>query len=192
MSFLSSASPKLAPWKVLLVDDEPDIHDITKLTLSRFRLDGRALSFVHAYSGAEAKEVLARETDIALVFLDVVMEREDSGLEVARWMREDLNNQFTRIVLRTGQPGQAPEERVIVEKHQRDILFARQHFLRFRAGVGVHERQGAAIQAETIERQLGDIVDIRFVIDEQNFPRRELGSSRGEKRHNDVPIPVIK
>jgi response regulator RpfG family c-di-GMP phosphodiesterase len=114
MSFLSSATPKLAPWKVLLVDDEPDIHDITKLTLSRFRLDGRALQFLHAYSGTEAKEVLSRETDIALVFLDVVMENEDSGLEVARWMREDLNNTFTRIVLRTGQPGQAPEERVIV------------------------------------------------------------------------------
>jgi response regulator RpfG family c-di-GMP phosphodiesterase len=115
MSFLSSAAPKLAPWKVLLVDDEPDIHDITKLTLSRFRLDGRALVFLHAYSGAQAKEVLAREKDIALVFLDVVMEREDSGLEVARWMRQDLDNQFTRIVLRTGQPGQAPEERVIVD-----------------------------------------------------------------------------
>jgi response regulator RpfG family c-di-GMP phosphodiesterase len=114
MSFLSSASPKLAPWKILLVDDEPDIHDITKLTLTRFRLDGRSLSFVHAYSGAEAKEVLAREADIALVFLDVVMEKEDSGLEVARWMREEQGNQFTRIVLRTGQPGQAPEERVIV------------------------------------------------------------------------------
>jgi response regulator RpfG family c-di-GMP phosphodiesterase len=99
----------------LLVDDEPDIHDITKLTLSRFRLDGRGLSFVHAYSGEEAKQVLAREKDIALVFLDVVMEREDSGLEVARWMRQDLDNQFTRIVLRTGQPGQAPEERVIVD-----------------------------------------------------------------------------
>ncbi|MFK3739809.1 HD domain-containing phosphohydrolase [Massilia sp. TN1-12] len=115
MSFLSSAAPKLAPWKVLLVDDEPDIHDVTKLTLSRFRLDGRALTFLHAYSGAEAKEVLAREKDIALVFLDVVMEQEDSGLEVARWMRRDLDNQFTRIVLRTGQPGQAPEERVIVD-----------------------------------------------------------------------------
>ena len=114
MSFLSSAAPKLAPWKVLLVDDEPDIHDITKLTLSRFRLDGRALTFLHAYSGAEAKEVLARESDIALVFLDVLMEKEDSGLEVARWMRQDQDNQFTRIVLRTGQPGQAPEERVIV------------------------------------------------------------------------------
>jgi response regulator RpfG family c-di-GMP phosphodiesterase len=115
MSFLSSAAPKLAPWKVLLVDDEPDIHDVTKLTLTRFRLDERALTFLHAYSGAEAKEILARETDIALVFLDVVMEKENSGLEVARWMRKDLNNQFTRIVLRTGQPGQAPEERVIVD-----------------------------------------------------------------------------
>jgi response regulator RpfG family c-di-GMP phosphodiesterase len=115
MSFLSSAAPKLAPWKVLLVDDEPDIHDVTKLTLTRFRLDERALTFLHAYSGAEAKEILARETDIALVFLDVVMEKEDSGLEVARWMRKDLDNQFTRIVLRTGQPGQAPEERVIVD-----------------------------------------------------------------------------
>ena len=115
MSFLSSAVPKLAPWKVLLVDDEPDIHDVTKLTLSRFRLDERALTFLHAYSGAEAKEILARESDIALVFLDVVMEREDSGLEVARWLRKDLDNQFTRIVLRTGQPGQAPEERVIVD-----------------------------------------------------------------------------
>jgi len=114
MSFLSPIAPKLAPWKVLLVDDEPDIHDITKLTLSRFRLDGRALNFLHAYSGAQAKEILAREQDIALVFLDVVMEKEDSGLEVARWMREDLNNHFSRIVLRTGQPGQAPEERVIV------------------------------------------------------------------------------
>ncbi len=98
----------------MLVDDEPDIHDVTKLTLTRFRLDGRALTFLHAYSGAQAKEVLAREKDIALVFLDVVMETEDSGLEVARWMRQELDNQFTRIVLRTGQPGQAPEERVIV------------------------------------------------------------------------------
>jgi response regulator RpfG family c-di-GMP phosphodiesterase len=115
MSFLSSAAPKLAPWKVLLVDDEPDIHDVTKLTLSRFRLDDRSLTFLHAYNGAEAKEILARESDIALVFLDVVMEKEDSGLEVARWMRKDHGNQFTRIVLRTGQPGQAPEERVIVD-----------------------------------------------------------------------------
>jgi response regulator RpfG family c-di-GMP phosphodiesterase len=115
MSNTSPASSKLAPWKILLVDDEPDIHDVTKLTLHRFELDGRRLQFFDAYSGPEAKEILSREPDIALVFLDVVMEAENSGLEVARWMRQDLKNQFTRIVLRTGQPGQAPEESVIVD-----------------------------------------------------------------------------
>ncbi|AZP12160.1 DUF3369 domain-containing protein [Undibacterium parvum] len=117
MSFLatSASANKLPPWKILLVDDEPDVHTITKMTLNRFLLDGRGLVFLDAYSGAEAKQVLAAESDIALVFLDVVMEAEDSGLEVARWMRQELGNKFSRIVLRTGQPGQAPEERVIVD-----------------------------------------------------------------------------
>jgi len=115
MSFLKTDTPKLLPWKILLVDDEPDIHDVTKLTLNRFKLDNRPLLFLDAYSGAQAKEILSTETDIALVFLDVVMETEDAGLEVARWMRQELGNHFSRIVLRTGQPGQAPEESVIVE-----------------------------------------------------------------------------
>ena len=113
MNFLKSDTVKPAPWKILLVDDEPDVHDVTKLTLNRFVLDERPLSFLHAYSGQQAKAILATETDIALVYLDVVMETENAGLEVARWMRQDLGNQFTRIVLRTGQPGQAPEESVI-------------------------------------------------------------------------------
>lgn len=104
-----------APWRVLLVDDEPDVHTITRLALSRFELDGRGLEFLHAYSGKEARTLLQNEPDIALAVVDVVMESETAGLELARWMRQDLNNLFTRIVLRTGQPGQAPEEQVIVE-----------------------------------------------------------------------------
>ena len=67
-----------------------------------------------AYSGAEACQVLAREPDIAIVLLDVVMETEDAGLRVVRHVREQLNNRAVRIVLRTGQPGQAPEHHVIV------------------------------------------------------------------------------
>lgn len=93
-----STSFRTSPWKILLVDDEPDIHDVTKLTLHRFELDGRRLQFFDAYSGPEAKEILSREPDIALVFLDVVMETEDAGLEVARWMRQDLKNQFTLTI----------------------------------------------------------------------------------------------
>lgn len=116
MSFGKSDAPvTLPPWKVLIVDDEPDIHLVTQLTLSRFRFDNRAIQFLQAFSGQQAKAILSTETDIALVYLDVVMETEDAGLEVARWMREDLGNRFTRIVLRTGQPGQAPEESVIFE-----------------------------------------------------------------------------
>tara|TARA_Y100001956_G_scaffold82136_1_gene101892 strand:- start:1691 stop:3214 length:1524 start_codon:yes stop_codon:yes gene_type:complete len=107
--------PRLPPWKVLIVDDDADIHQVTVLVLRRFKLDDRPLEFLHAYSGAEAKEKLSTHDDIALVFLDVVMETDDAGLEVARWARQELENHKTRIILRTGQPGQAPEQNVVAE-----------------------------------------------------------------------------
>ena len=116
LSFLEhTEKPTLPPWKVVIVDDEKDIHTITKMALKRFTLDDRSLIFIHAYSAEEGKKVLAEEKDVALVFLDVVMETDDAGLLLAKWMREELDNHFTRIVLRTGQPGQAPEEKVIVD-----------------------------------------------------------------------------
>ncbi len=116
LSFLEQVeTPELIPWKVLIVDDEEDIHIVTKMALKRFTLDERGLSFLHAYSASEAKDVLAKEEGIALIFLDVVMETDDAGLLLAKWVREELKNVFTRIVLRTGQPGQAPEEKVIVD-----------------------------------------------------------------------------
>jgi response regulator RpfG family c-di-GMP phosphodiesterase len=106
--------PSLPPWKILIVDDEPDIHSVTKLALSRFKLDGRSLVFINAYSGLQAKELLQQENDIAIAFIDVVMESDHAGLELIKWIREDFNNRTMRIILRTGQPGQAPEEDVIV------------------------------------------------------------------------------
>jgi response regulator RpfG family c-di-GMP phosphodiesterase len=116
LSFIKQTEKPLPPpWKIVIVDDEKDIHTITKMALKRFTLDDRGLTFLHAYSAEEGKKILAEEEDVALVFLDVVMETDDAGLMLAKWMREVLNNHFTRIVLRTGQPGQAPEEKVIVE-----------------------------------------------------------------------------
>ncbi|MBB1488791.1 DUF3369 domain-containing protein [Oceanospirillum sediminis] len=111
----AAVEDSLPPWKVLIVDDEPDIHSVTKMALRKFRLNERGLSFLHAYSGEEARQIMAQHSDIAVIFLDVVMESDDAGLQVARYIREELDNQFSRIVLRTGQPGQAPESRVIVE-----------------------------------------------------------------------------
>jgi response regulator RpfG family c-di-GMP phosphodiesterase len=109
----TSSRKTLPPWQILVVDDEPAVHEVTKLVMSDFEMDGRGLHFTHCYSAAEARTVLAERTDIALILLDVVMESEHAGLELARHIREDLNNLNVRIILRTGQPGQAPEEQVI-------------------------------------------------------------------------------
>lgn len=101
------------PWHVLIVDDEPGVHDVTRLVLNNFRFEARPLKFYHAYSAADAKKILGDIPDLALILLDVVMETENAGLDLVRYIRETLKNTFSRIVLRTGQPGQAPEQDVI-------------------------------------------------------------------------------
>ena len=101
-------------WKVLIVDDEPEVHAVTKLALSDFTFQHHSLEFISAYSGAEAKELIVEHPDTAIILLDVVMETDDAGLQVAEFIRKEANNQFVRIILRTGQPGQAPERHVIV------------------------------------------------------------------------------
>ena len=100
-------------WKVLIVDDEPEVHRITKMTLAQFRFDDKPIEFLHAYTGHEAQAIVANEPDIALILLDVVMETDNAGLDVVRYVRTELGNQQIRIVLRTGQPGQAPEDDVV-------------------------------------------------------------------------------
>lgn len=100
-------------WKILIADDEPDVHKVTRMVLHNFSFDGLKLELISAYNGQEAKNIMAERDDIALAILDVVMEDEHAGLEVARYIREDLHNRYTRLVLRTGQPGQAPENEVI-------------------------------------------------------------------------------
>ncbi len=102
-----------APWKILVVDDEEEIHKVTALALSSFTVLGRPLQLYDAYSGRESIEILRREPDIAMVLLDVVMESEHAGLDAVQTIRHQLGNRFVRIVLRTGQPGQAPELDVV-------------------------------------------------------------------------------
>lgn len=102
-------------WKVLVVDDEEEVHAVTKLVLADFSYENKRLLFLHAYSGREARELIAEHPDTAIIFLDVVMEKNDAGLDVVRHIREELKNSFVRIILRTGQPGQAPAEKVIID-----------------------------------------------------------------------------
>lgn len=103
------------PWKVMIIDDDQGVHDVTKLALSNFVLDGRSLEFLHAYSGKEAIEILENTQDVAVALVDVVMESEHAGLDCIRYIREVMKNQMIRLVLRTGQPGQAPERKVILD-----------------------------------------------------------------------------
>ena len=100
-------------WKILLVDDEPAIHDVTVLALTGFEFEGRNLHFFHAYSGKEALEILDQHKDISIALIDVVMENEHAGLDLVDSIRNDLRNSMIRLILRTGQPGQAPERAVI-------------------------------------------------------------------------------
>ncbi len=102
-------------WKVLIADDEEEIHQMTKLVLSDYSFADRPIEFLSAYSGEETKKILRKNPDIAIILLDVVMETDDSGLETARYIRQTLQNKFVRIILRTGQPGKAPEQQVIMD-----------------------------------------------------------------------------
>lgn len=101
-------------WKILIVDDEIEVHEVTKLVLSDVTFENKSLTFISAYSAEEAKQILRSQSDIAIIFLDVVMETEDAGLRLVNYVREELGNRPARIILRTGQPGQAPETDVVL------------------------------------------------------------------------------
>jgi diguanylate cyclase (GGDEF)-like protein len=103
------------PWRVLVVDDDADVHAVSRLILTKIIFKHRPIELLSAYSAAQAKELLRHEKNIAVLLLDVVMETEDAGLKLVKVIREELKNYDVRIILRTGQPGQAPEERVIVD-----------------------------------------------------------------------------
>ncbi|MGD2181931.1 sensor histidine kinase [Lusitaniella coriacea] len=109
---------KRESWKMMIVDDDPAVHQATQLALKNFSFEGRSLSLIHAFSGAEAQKLIPEHSDLAFILLDVVMETNDAGLTVVRYIRDDLKNKRVQIILRTGQPGEAPEEEII---HNYDI-----------------------------------------------------------------------
>jgi response regulator RpfG family c-di-GMP phosphodiesterase len=108
-----AAEQREAPWKVLVVDDEPDVRAITALNLRDFRFAGRPLRLIEASSAAEALALLPQHPDVAAALVDVVMETDDAGLKLVEAMRKQLGYLMTRIIIRTGQPGVAPERYVI-------------------------------------------------------------------------------
>lgn len=109
-------------WKIVIVDDEIDIHQMTGVMLKGITFKDKNLKIFNAYSAENAQQVLKQYPDIALIFLDVVMESFDAGLKLVKHIRETLQNHFVRIILLTGQPGQAPEREVIRKYEINDYI----------------------------------------------------------------------
>lgn len=100
------------PWRILIADDDRSVHDATIAALGGMRIGDRSIEFSHAYSAAETLSILQSEAGIHLVLLDVVMETPDAGLRAVPEIRQRLGLLTLKIIIRTGQPGHAPEHEV--------------------------------------------------------------------------------
>jgi signal transduction histidine kinase len=109
----SSKTHEDEAWKLFIVDDDKDIHEITKLALKDLKFKDKPISFVSAYSAGEAIAYLKENPLFAIVLLDIGMETNDAGLDVATFIRKQLKDNLTRIIIRTGQPGDVPEQDII-------------------------------------------------------------------------------
>ena len=96
-------------WRVMIIDDDADVHRATQFALEGVVLFHRPVELIHAHSAAQARDLLMTQDALALVLLDVVMETHDAGLQLVDFIRNVAGHRATRIVLRTGQPGYAPE-----------------------------------------------------------------------------------
>ena len=114
----SGTAPEMSTarkWKVAVIDDDQAVHEGTRFALSDYSLHGQTLEILSAYSAAEGRTLMRAHPDIAAVLLDVIMETDAAGLDLVEYIRNEIKNETVRIILRTGQPGQAPERRVIVQ-----------------------------------------------------------------------------
>ncbi len=100
-------------WKVLIVDDEPEIHQVTRLVLNRFQFRNQSIEILDAHSAEEARQLFENEKDIAVAFVDVIMETDKAGLELVEFVRNNLHNNDVRIIIRTGQPGVIQEQTTV-------------------------------------------------------------------------------
>jgi signal transduction histidine kinase/HPt (histidine-containing phosphotransfer) domain-containing protein len=151
------------PWPVLVVDDDEEVHLMTRLVLGRLRYKDRALELLTARSAVEAEAILRTRDDIAVALLDIVMETDDAGLRLARCIRNDIGNSDIRIILRTGQPGQAPVREVIVNYDINDYkskteLTSEKLFITIITGLRAFDNIRSARAAESASKLKSDFL----------------------------------
>lgn len=99
--------------KILIVDDDKAIHDVTNIALESMKFSHFELQVFNAYSFSEAIKILEEHDDIALALIDVVMEAPEAGLNLVNYIREEMENEFIRLIIRTGQANDFPPMHVI-------------------------------------------------------------------------------
>ena len=92
------------PWRVLVVDDNQGILDLSDIVLAGVVFARRPVTLFFATSALEAERVLAEwgHQGFALALIDMVMEDQTAGLRLIEHIRGTLGNQRMRLMLRTG------------------------------------------------------------------------------------------
>jgi len=156
-------------WKILIVDDEIDIHEVTEMALKRLVFQDKSIMFINAFSVVEAVVELIKHPDIAVALIDVVMENDDSGLELVKIIREEMKNSNIRIIIRTGNPGLAPEDSVTLNYDINDYR-------------GKTELSAQSLRTVIITalRSYNDLITINGLKQEIDDTQKELIYSLGE------------
>jgi two-component system, cell cycle response regulator len=176
----ATASAYVEPWRLLVVDDDPTVHDVTRVVLADFEFEGRRLAILDAYSAAEAREMLRHKPWPSAMLLDVVMESDDAGLRLVEEVREMQGNNLTRIVLRTGQPGQAPERSVVVRYDLNDYkskteLTAERMFVTLCTALRTHRQIAEVAESKAaLETVVAGMAALQTADKPSRFGRRTL------------------
>ncbi len=109
-------------YLVLVVDDDEYVHQLTTMVLRGFSFEGCPIRLASAMSAKEAIAFLNKNENVAVALVDVVMETDNAGLELVNHIRNNFNNNEIRLLIRTGQPGAAPEESVFQDYDINDYL----------------------------------------------------------------------
>ncbi|MEF7613200.1 ATP-binding protein [Aquincola sp. MAHUQ-54] len=166
-----------AHWRVLIVDDDETVHEVTRLALAGAAIEGRPLELMHAHSADQALAMAAAQPDLAVALVDVVMEEADAGLRLVRELREVLGRRALRLILRTGQPGYAPEMETVRDYDINDY-WTKTELTRTRLFVCLTTALRAYRQYAEIERQRDELRELAHQLERARVSERESADRR--------------
>ncbi|MDR2905975.1 MAG: DUF3369 domain-containing protein [Helicobacteraceae bacterium] len=103
------------PWKVLVVDPDNDAHVIARMTLQNIVFKGRKLEVMGAFNSIEARQMIAFHADLAVIFIDAMIEGFNYGYELVRFIRSDLKNEAVRLVMQSRDEQSLPETQAVLQ-----------------------------------------------------------------------------